>query len=539
MKDNFLWGGAIAANQAEGAYNIDGKSLSTTDLLTVGTATSSRKQTEKVEANQYYPNHNAIDFYHTYKEDLALMKEMGFKCFRTSIAWSRIYPNGDGIVNEEGLKYYDSLIDEIIKNGMEPLITISHYETPYVYTEMWNSWLDERMIDEFVLFAKTIMQRYQDKVKYWLTFNEINAVIFGTYASVGVNLKKDTDYIRNLLKISHHLFIASAKVVKMAHESNPDLKVGCMLANTQAYSSNCDPKNEMLAYFFNELFYFFGDVQCRGSYSNKALNLMKRYNVMPDISKKDKEILKNGKVDFISFSYYQTLTLGLDVLEKLSKVKKGENVMKAIANPYLESSDWGWPMDPVGFRYVLNTLYDRYQLPLFVVENGLGAVDTVENGCIHDTYRIDYLEKHITEMMKAIEIDGVDVLGYTSWAPIDIVSFSTGEMKKRYGYIYVDLDDQGKGTGKRMKKDSFYWYKKVIESNGKCLQHPQKITSDSKVKEILVIPGVEKVLTKYTPLNKVVLLPLKQLKLSTVFKQFKMDEDMQNLLLDILNEIVT
>lgn len=532
MKKDFLWGGAIAANQAEGAYNIDGKSISIADVLGVGSKDKSRKRTDGIIDGYYYPNHEAIDFYHHYKEDLALMKEMGFKCFRTSIAWSRIYPNGDGKVNELGLKYYDDLINEIRNNGMEPIITISHYETPYIYTKKWNSWQDRRMIDEYFLFASTIIERYKDKVKYWITFNEINGMLFNPFSGSGTIVHKDNDYLKNVLQAIHHMFLASAKVVKWVHQNNYSIMIGGMIASIQVYSRTCHPKDVLLSKNICDLQYFFCDVMIRGGYSSKAKKFFERYELTPKMLDGDIELLKEGCIDYLALSYYQTVVFGHDIFTDL---KTAGNLMGGVKNPYLEASEWGWPMDPVGFRYVLNDLYEKYQLPLFVVENGLGANDELIDGKVHDDYRINYLRQHITEMMKAVELDGVNLLGYTTWGPIDLVSYSSGEMSKRYGYIYVDLDDQGNGTRKRYKKDSFYFYKEVINTNGECLRTNPKISLDTKIKVLLDIPGVEDTLVHYLGINKLVLFGIKQLSLKTAFEKFKISNSLQKLLLDAIN----
>ena len=532
MKQNFLWGGAIAANQAEGAYNIDGKSLSSTDLLGVGGKHKGRKRTNGIEEGFYYPNHEAIDFYHTFKEDLALMKEMGFKCFRTSIAWTRIFPNGDGVVNEKGLAFYDSLIDEIRACGMEPIITLSHYETPYIYTEMFNSWTNRRMIDEFYLFATTVMERYHDKVNYWITFNEINGMLFNPYTGSGAIIKKDNNYLKNTLQAIHHMLVASAKVVSWAHAKGYKFKVGGMIASIHAYYRTCNPQDVMLSNLVTELQNYFCDVMIRGKYSNKVKLFMERYHVTPKMTDEDLEILQKGTIDYLGLSYYQTVVIGHSIFTEL---KTSGNLMGGVKNPYLEASEWGWPMDSVGFRVVLNELYDKYQIPLFVVENGLGASDTLIDGKVHDDYRINYLKAHIQEMMKAIEIDGVDIIGYTTWGPIDLVSCSSGEMSKRYGFIYVDIDDEGKGTKKRYKKDSFEFYKEVIKTNGDCLRETAIVTSDTKVKDLLQIPGLEEMLVNNLKINKVVLLGLKQFSLKAIFERLKLDEDMQHLLMDSIS----
>ncbi len=533
MKKDFLWGGAIAANQAEGAYNIDGKGLSTADVQTAGGVNKKRERTDGIVENQYYPNHEAIDFYHTYKEDLALMAEMGFKAFRTSIAWSRIYPDGKTL-NEDGLVFYDHLIDEIKKNGMEPVITLSHYEVPYLLHQQYNGFASRETVDAFVLFASTVLERYHTKVKYWITFNEINSNLINPFDSAGAKNHKDTDYLRNFMQICHHMFIASAKAVIYAHELDPNIMMGCMIASIFAYGKTCNPVDQMLALNLNDYSYYYTDTMVRGYYSNKVKLFQERYHLTPDKQEGDEEILRKGKVDFMGLSYYQTVTLGKDLLD--SDISFG-NLSAGGLNPYLKESEWGWPMDEVGFRIILNHYYDRYQVPLFVVENGLGAVDEVVQGQIHDQYRIDYLSGHIREMMKAVELDGVDLLGYLSWGPIDLVSFSTGEMKKRYGYIYVDRDNEGNGTNHRIRKDSFYWYMKVIDSNGECLKEARHITLDTKVKEILSNKARTKKLKEVTHMNSFVLLALKQFTLGKLLSKAKLDEYMQEFVLDVLNRM--
>ena len=466
--DDFLWGGAVAANQCEGAWNIDGKGVSTADVATAGAFGVNREYTYGVEDGKYYPSHEAIDFYHRYKDDMKMFAEMGFKCFRLSIAWTRIFPNGDDTVpNEKGLEHYDKVFDECLKYGIEPVVTISHYEMPYALVEKYGAWRDRRLVDFYVNYCNVIFNRYKDKVKYWMTFNEINVITMHPFIPAGLRVNEDENREQVIYQSAHHQLIASAKAVKLGHEINPDFKIGCMIVYPLAYAESCNPEDVLLQNEFMNKTYFFSDVQAKGAYPNFMKTYFKRQNIEVKFEDRDEEILKSGKVDFIGFSYYMTLVVSAN---NDGKTLTGGNMIKGIKNPYLKSSEWGWQIDPVGFRISLNNLYNRYNIPLFCVENGLGAVDTIEeDGSINDDYRIDYLRQHIVEMKKSITIDGVEMIGYTPWGCIDLISASTGEMKKRYGFIYVDKDNEGNGTLERRRKKSFYWYKKVIESNGEIL----------------------------------------------------------------------
>ncbi len=464
LNNEFLWGAAVAANQLEGAYLEDGKGISVPDCLTAGAVNKKREYTDGITEGKYYPNHEGIDFYHRYKEDISLFKEMGFKCFRTSIAWSRIFPNGDDeLPNEKGLQFYDDLFDELLKNDIKPVITLSHYEPPYNLVKKYNSWADRRVINFFVKFCKVVFERYKDKVQYWMTFNEINGMMHNGIASAGI---RETD-MQTLLQASHNMLVASAEVVKLGHQINPNFKIGLMIYYGPNYAKTCNPDDVMASIIAQDNTYYFSDVQSRGYYSNKAKKLWEKNNIHIEMEDKDQQILKEGTVDYIGFSYYASSVSASDTEKEETT---NSNVTKAIKNPYLKASDWGWQIDPVGLRVSLNQLYDRYQKPLFIVENGLGAIDKIEeDGSIHDEYRIHYMKEHLKEMKKAVEEDGVELMGYTVWGPIDLISMGTGEMKKRYGMIYVDRDNEGNGTLQRSKKDSFYWYKKVISSNGEEL----------------------------------------------------------------------
>lgn len=461
---NFLWGAATAANQVEGAWNEDGKGMNVVDVHACGP--QGRYVTDDVEPGLNYTSHKAADFYHHYKEDIAMFGEMGLKAYRMSIAWTRIFPNGtEETPNEAGLAFYDKVFDELHKYGIEPVVTISHYEPPLALSD--KGWTDRAMIDHFVKYCKVIFERYKGKVKYWLTFNEINVAMsyFGIMTAVGIKMEimdpRNTEDIR--FQALHHQFVASAKAVKLAHEIMPDCKVGCMLGTMLNYPLTCHPDDMLLAQQTNQLKYLFcGDVMVRGAYPNYIWRTLREKNITIDMQPGDAEILKAGTVDFFSCSYYTTYCTGND--RNAEKVRG--NLLEGLRNPYLHDSEYGWQIDPVGLRYLLNELYDRYQVPIMIVENGLGARDVLEDGQVHDEYRIAYLREHIKALEKAVDIDGIPVIGYMPWSALDLVALSTGNIEKRYGFIYVDADNEGNGSYDRFRKDSFHWYKKVIASNG-------------------------------------------------------------------------
>ena len=468
--DNFLWGGAIAANQAEGGYLEDGKGLTTVDMIPHGknrmfVKLGNMYPVEFIEGD-HYPSHEAIDFYHHYKDDIALMGEMGFKTFRTSIAWARIFPNGyDEVPNEKGIAFYKSMFEECKKYGIEPLVTLCHFDVPMGLVRKYDSWKSREMIDEFVKYAGVCFERFDGLVKYWLTFNEINILLHSPFSGAGISFKEGENKEQVKYQAAHHELVASALVTKLAHEINPENKVGCMLAGGSYYPYSCNPEDVWMAMNKDRENLMFIDVQARGYYPSYSARVFKEKNIVLDIREGDLEILKENPVDFVSFSYYQSRCASADMNAETTAA----NIVKSVKNPYLKASDWGWQIDPLGLRITMNALYDRYQKPLFIVENGLGAVDKIEeDGSINDDYRIDYLREHIKAMGDAIE-DGVELMGYTTWGCIDLVAASTGEMSKRYGFIYVDKDDQGHGTLQRRKKKSFDWYKKVIASNGEDL----------------------------------------------------------------------
>lgn len=479
---DFLWGGATAANQCEGGYLDDGKLDSSSDHLTAGSHTTPRQFKMEITPDFFFPSHVAIDHYHRYEEDIALFAEMGFNVYRLSINWARIFPNGDDEKpNQAGLDHYRKVFETCKKYGIEPLVTMSHYETPFALTRKYNGWADRRVIGFFTKYSETILREYKDLVKYWLTFNEINVLAsFSSGSLMGGGIlpesenmfdmtTKESDEHRNLrYQGLHHQFVASALTVKKAHEINPDFMVGCMIAGSISYPYSCNPDDVLKNQQFMQMGNFLcGDVMVRGSYPGFARRFFRDNNITLVEQPEDAKILKEGTVDMYTFSYYATGTQTTDpeILAKLSG-----NMFFGAPNPYIKASDWGWGIDAKGLRHYLNEVYDRYQIPLMIVENGLGAVDKVEaDGSIHDPYRISYLREHIITMREAIE-DGVDLRGFTPWGCIDLVSAGTGEMKKRYGFIYVDRDDQGNGTLNRSRKDSFFWYKKVIASQGTDLE---------------------------------------------------------------------
>lgn len=481
----FLWGGATAANQYEGGYLEGGKGLTTLDAITGGSHTVPRKISIKtkegeikylnrgepvgegsvgyVDPHQYYPSHVATDFYHHYQEDIALFAQMGFKTFRLSIAWARLYPRGDELTpNEEGVKFYENVFKELRKYNIEPLVTLNHFDLPMFLADEMDGWLDRRVVDYFVKFATTCFTRYKGLVTLWKTFNEIN--FLRGWNTLGIKTNDEQDRYQAM----HHIFVASAKAVQIGHIIDPNNQIGMMLACGASYPEDCNPDTYMANIERQRVEYFFSDVQCRGYYPDYKLKEFERKGIHINMEEHDEEILLDGVVDFIGYSYYAS---GIVSTRKDAKMTDG-NQTKQGKNPFLKSNDWGWQIDPVGIRITLNELYERYQLPLFIVENGLGAIDTLEeDGTINDDYRIDYLARHIAEMKKAVELDGVPLMGYTPWGCIDLVSAGTGEMRKRYGFIYVDMDDEGKGTLNRYPKKSFNWYKKVIASNGEDLSN--------------------------------------------------------------------
>lgn len=468
--ENFMWGGAVAANQLEGAWNEGGKGLCIADINEFRDDIAIEKKGNEELTRAYikeavdskekvFPKRHGIDFYHTYKEDLKLLAGLGLKTFRTSINWSRIFPNGDDKEpNEAGLKFYDDLFDEILKNGMEPMITVSHYEMPLNLTLNYKGWYSREVIDFFVKYCNTVFDRYVGKVKYWILVNQINLIGHESFNHLGVAEDVVEDLRSAKYQAVHNEMVACARATKYAHEHHPEMQIGMMLCGGPDYPASCKPEDMLAALKHNQMEYFFADVLLRGKYPGYAFRFFEDQGIHVEFGEQDEEDFKNT-ADFFSFSYYYTQVCSKESYEK------GNDVYR---NKELPANPWGWTIDPVGFRILLNEFYDRYQKPIFVTENGVGYYDKLEDGQVHDDYRVDYYREHIKQMKEAIR-DGVDVRGYYAWGPIDIISCSSSEMSKRYGFIYVDLDDYGKGTGKRIKKDSYAWMQKVIASNGEDL----------------------------------------------------------------------
>ena len=468
----FLWGGAIAANQYEGGYREGGKGLGPVDLLP-GIAEGrieamNHPKTALESTYRYYPSHNAVDGYHHFKEDIKLFAEMGFKCLRMSISWPRIFPNGDETEpNEDGLRYYEEFFDECLKYGIEPVVTLNHFDTPMGLYEAYDGWTDRRLIDFYAGYVTSVYKRYKGKVRHWMTFNEINIMMVLPFFGGSFDIDKFDNPLEMKYQAAHHQLVASALAVKIGHEIDPDNQIGCMLAAGEAYPNTCHPRDIWAARQMDREGYFFIDIQVRGAYPSYSKRLFRENDIQLQITDEDREILKHT-VDFIGFSYYSTKVVSGDevLAEEAGAEKTDGNIYASLVNPYLKKSEWGWIIDPMGLRITMNSIYDRYQIPLFVVENGLGAVDVPgADGITHDDYRISYLNEHIMAVGEAIE-DGVETIGYTPWGCIDIISAGTGQMSKRYGFIHVDLDDQGNGSLKRTKKKSFEWYKELIKHNG-------------------------------------------------------------------------
>ena len=446
MRKDFFWGGATAAHQTEGAWNEGGKGISIADVMTVGGPGVPRRITDGVLPGENYPNHEATDFYHHYKEDIALMAEMGFKSFRTSIAWTRIFPRGDEAQpNEEGLQFYDDLFDELRKYNIEPLVTLSHFELPWAIVKEYDGFLNRKTIDMFVKFAVTCFEHHM-------------------LQEGGILLNGRENAEELMYQSSHYELVASALAVKKGLEINPDFKIGCMIGFNPVYPATCKPEDILMAQKGMNEKYWWTYVHCRGYYPEWILKKFERLGYKIDITEEDKQILKEGIVNWLTFSYYMSYAIQADPENNPHYYYNEKYYVK---NPYLKASDWGWQIDPVGLRWGLNWFYDRFELPMCIVENGFGAYDKVEeDGSINDDYRIDYLRSHIKAMIAAVEEDGVDLIGYQMWSPIDIVSASTGEMDKRYGFVHVNKNNAGEGDMSRSRKKSFFWYKKVIETNG-------------------------------------------------------------------------
>lgn len=460
----FLWGGAIAANQAEGAYLEDGKGLGICDILQVG----KNRLTDfdvNMQSNSFYPSHEAIDFYHHYKEDVQLFSELGINCFRLSINWARIFPNGDDIEpNEAGLQFYDDLFDHLLEKGIEPIVTISHYETPLHLTKKYGGWDNRALIDFFVHYCEVIFNRYRKKVNYWMSFNELNNVVKIPWLAAAIDIRGSENPLQREYQAAHNMFVAHALATKKLKEIIPDGLMGCMLSLSGVYPETCNPEDVFGSNEFRRKSLFFSDVMIRGKYPSYTKRMFEELNVTLEIGDEDLALIAAHTSDYLAFSYYLTT-----VFSSETKMMSGTGGPAGKKNPYLKTSDWGWQIDPLGLRLVCNELTDRYQVPLMIAENGLGCRDEVtDRQKIYDLERMAYLQDHLLAINEAIQ-DGCEVIGYTWWGLIDIVSAGTGEMEKRYGMIYVDKDNKGEGSLVRMKKDSFDYYQEIIRSNGQVL----------------------------------------------------------------------
>lgn len=481
---DLLWGSASADMQYEGGFNEGGKQPSTHDYITAGNQQEPRKLTYRmpdgtigrahtqlgrdtslpknavpyIVPGEYYPSHQSVDFYHHYKEDIRLLAEMGLNCMRFSICWARVFPQGDELQpNEEGLAFYEAIVDECLKYDIEPLITICHDEMPVYLAEHYNGWMNRKTIGFYLNLCKALFERLAGKVKYWLTFNEVN--ILHGYSRFGVH----EDSLQVKFQCSHHIFLASSLAIKMGRELMPNAKFSAMFAESPFYAETCNPADVLANVEQNRMSSFFTDVMVRGYYPSYQKYIFEQQGIEIQTEPEDVEILQKNTLDFISFSCYRSAVASAGNTDYRKAMGK---------NPYLKKSAWGWAVDPYSLRYVCNMLWERYQIPVFIVENGLGAEDHPdENLYVEDDYRIAYLNDHFLEIKKAIEIDGVEMLGYTMWGGIDLVSLSTGEMKKRYGWIYVDMDDAGLGSKKRVPKKSYYWMKDFLATKGKNLQY--------------------------------------------------------------------
>ncbi|NEW66796.1 family 1 glycosylhydrolase [Carnobacteriaceae bacterium zg-84] len=480
LPEGFLWGGAIAANQAEGAWNVDGKGLSVADIamyrpdldvknykghMTV--TTESVLKAAKDTSDKWYPKRRGIDFYHHVDEDLELFAEMGFKALRVSIAWSRLFPTGKELTpNQKGIAFYKRMFHKMNELGIEPIVTLSHYEMPLHLSLNGNGWVDRVVIDDFLRFCQVCFTEF-NTVQYWLSFNEVDSILRHPFTTAGIipDQCPENQEEAVIYQALHHQFVASAKATKLLKEIIPNAKMGCMLTKLTTYPLTCKPEDVELTLKKNLQNYFYADVQVFGEYPRLTLNALEKKGIVLSFEPDDLALLKAYPVDFVSFSYYMSMAESTDP----NAPRTPGNTVLGVKNPYLPATDWGWQIDPKGLKISLLELYDRYRKPLMIVENGMGAKDVLEeDGSIHDPYRVAYFKAHFEQMKEAVD-EGVELLGYTSWGAIDIVSAGTSQMSKRYGFIYVDIDDEGNGTYKRYKKDSFYWYKKVIASNGEDL----------------------------------------------------------------------
>lgn len=473
LQENFLWGGSIAAHQCEGAWNIDGKGLGLMDVATSGDVDHDRIIHDEKQSGFTYPSETGIDFYHRYKEDIRLFSEMGFQTLRISIDWARIYPNGDDETpNEKGIQFYQKVVDTLLEYHIEPIITLYHFEMPLAIVKKYGSWTNKKTIELYLTYCKTMMEALKGKVKYWVTFNEMNHIDsqmklsdFFSYFITGLQYSRLEDPAQTLAICAYNMTVASVKAVKLGHDIDENNQMGCVFGLTPYYPYSCHPKDVMKSFTDMNRDLYQIDAMCYGKFPAYKMKEYERLGIALDISEEDKKAFQQGKLDFLGINYYASEVSIAEVKEGMEQAFFG-----GVKNPYLQDSEWGWAIDPVGLRYILNYVDRKYQLPIMITENGFGAIDEVgEDGKVHDTYRIDYLQEHLSELKKAVLEDGVNCVGYLMWGPIDLVSATTGEMKKRYGFIYVDKQNDGSGTYDRMPKDSFYWYKELIASNGEDL----------------------------------------------------------------------
>lgn len=473
LSNEFFWGGSIAAHQCEGAWDKGGKGPAIMDFVTTGSVDIPREITTSIDQGKYYPSHTGIDFYHRYKEDIQLFSEMGFKALRISIDWSRIFPNGDEATpNDSGVQFYSDLVDELLQHGIEPIVTLYHFEMPIYLVNEYGSWTNRKVIDFYLSYCEVMFQALKGRVRYWVTFNEMNHIdpqseatdIF-TYIIAGLKYSDLNEKAQTLATIGYNMTVASCKAVELGHKIDPNFQIGCVFGIEPVYPVDCNPMNIMNAFKQMDRDYYQIDAMCNGSFPAYKLEEYRSQGIQIKLTKEDKQAFENGRLDYIGMNYYASSVAPYEGADQ-----EKSKLFGGLTNPFLEQSKWGWTIDPIGLRYLLNYTYRKYGLPIMITENGLGALDhKEEDGSVHDSYRIDYLRQHLNEMKKAVEEDQVNCIGYLMWGPIDLVSATTGEMKKRYGFIYVDKNDDGTGSYDRSKKDSFFWYKKVIDSNGEDL----------------------------------------------------------------------
>lgn len=444
--ENFLWGASTSAYQVEGAWNEDGKAPSVQDMKEIPAGTTDFKV--------------AVDHYHRFEEDVRLFKELGLKAYRFSISWSRVMP--DGKVNPEGLNFYRKLINLLKENDIEPIVTVFHFDLPYTISEK-GGWENRETIQEFADYCHLLFDTFGNDVTYWQTINEQNVM-----ALAGSVIGTSTKSMKEKFQENHHMLVAQALVTKIYHENNYPGKIGPAPNISSVYPASDKPEDQLAAFNMSALRnWLFLDVAVFGKYNHNAWHVLEKIGACPTITEEDAEILAAGTCDYIAFNYYNTMTVAA-YFEKENKIDQQSGFgipgfFQSVANDHLPMTEFGWPIDPEGFRFTLNEIYSRYRLPLLVTENGIGAKDVLVDGKVHDDYRIDYLTQHIQQMQYAIE-DGVEMIGYCPWSAIDLISTHEG-IEKRYGFIYVDRTEDDLKNMDRYKKDSFYWYQKVIKNN--------------------------------------------------------------------------